>query len=487
MGFLYFTGTLTWVRLVGRNTNIDNAVAWLFFAVCGGIYFGLFGLSARLIKHRLHWPDSILLPLSFVAWEYLRGHILTGGWPWGSLGATQYANWPIRQLSTVVGVGGISFLVILGNIFLLDGLRAVWNRWRRPKSALPASSSRLLEEWWSVWRRRPVVTGVVAILTLLWISVLIIAFIETVGFARSPRGQISLALLQGNINTRQRWDRAYRTAALDRMRTLHLGATVKKPELIVWAESCFPGIMEYPPLREWEQRLRELVSEAGIPTVLTSNEYEREQDLDKPLSWHHYNSAFYLGGQGQTLGRYRKLHLVPFGEYIPYEFLKRYLQTVVQQPIPVDFEPGDDTTVFELGKWGFSILICYEDMFEELGYQLAKAGADFFLSVANNSWSGRSEMSYQHNAMSVFLAVEHRAYIAKADMTGPTVVIDPWGHIGPALPFFEPAVKWETIYPAKFRTFFTRFGNLIPFGFTVLFFLLCAASFIPARFIPPAR
>jgi apolipoprotein N-acyltransferase len=481
MGFIYFTGTLTWIRLIGRNTNIDNAIAWLFFAVCGGGYFGLFGLSARWVKERLRWPDALLLPLSFVAWEYLRGHILTGGWPWGSLGATQYASWPIRQLSTVVGVSGLSFLILLGNVWILEGIQAGWRALHRQTTPAPRGS------WLEVFRRRPVVASATGLLVLLWISAVAIAVIEGAAFARAPRGEVSLALLQGTLNTRQRWDRAYRTAALDRMQVLHLEAAAGQPDLIIWAESCFPGILEYPPLQEWEDRLRALIREAGVPTVLTSNEYEREQNLDKPMSWHHYNSAFYLGTQGQTLGRYRKLHLVPFGEYIPYGFLKRYLQTVVQQPIPVDFEPGDDFTVLNLGNWGFSVLICYEDMFEELGYQLAKAGADFFLSVANNSWSGQSEMSFQHNAMSVFLAVEHRAYIAKADMTGPTVVIDPWGRIGQALPFFVPAVKRETIHPVKFKTFFTRFGNLIPFVFTIWFFGLCAASFIPRRYLPPAR
>ena len=474
MGFIYFTGTLTWIRLIGRNTNIDNAVAWLFFAFCGGVYFGLFGLSARWVKDRLRWPDAVLLPLSFVAWEYLRGHILTGGWPWGSLGATQYASWPVRQLASVVGVSGLSFLILAGNVCLLDGGQRLWRFLRRREPSVPRGS------WQDELKQRPAAAVAVSVLALLWSVAMAIAVIEAAAFARVPRGEVSLALLQGNLNTRQRWDRVYREAAMDRMRALHLEAAAGQPDLIVWAESCFPGILEYPPLQEWEDRLRALIREAGVPTLLTSNEYAREQDLDKPMSWHHYNSAFYFGVQGQTLGRYRKLRLVPFGEYIPYAFLKRYLQTVVQQPIPVDFEPGDDFTVFPLGDWGFSVLICYEDMFEELGYQLAKAGADFFLSVANNSWSGQSEMSYQHNAMSVFLAVEHRAYIAKADMTGPTVVIDPWGRIGDASPFFVPAVKQETIYPAKFKTFFTRFGNVLPFAFTLWFFGLCAAC-VPRR------
>jgi apolipoprotein N-acyltransferase len=476
MGFFYFIGILSWIRLIGRDTNIDNAFAWVFFAICGGVYFALFGLTARLTKNRLRLPDSLILPLAWVTWEYLRGHILTGGWPWGSLGHTQYSNVVIRQLAAVVGVGGISFLVVLINVWMTNLLEKIlhkpkeesWSlRYFMPK--IPVFSKLFKEAPWKA--------GLSIGMIVLWLVAGSICAIEAIQFSKTKTSEIKLGLVQGNINTRQKWDRKYRDAAMEKMAALQLQAAQSNPDLIVWAESCYPGIIEHPGYIEWEDQLRAIVSGSKIRTVLTSNEYQREKNLEAKHVWHHYNSAFYLGEQGETRGRYRKIHLVPFGEYIPYSFLKSILKTVVQEPIPVDFEPGDDYSVFKINKSKFAVLICYEDVFEELGYQLANAGAEFFLVVANNSWSGKSAMSYQHTAMSVFLAVEHRAYVGKADMTGPTTVVDPWGNIGDRLEYFKEGVKPVTIYPAKFTTFFTRFGNIIPFFFLLLFFGLFGMVF----------
>ncbi|MCK5240838.1 apolipoprotein N-acyltransferase [bacterium] len=476
MGFFYFIGILAWIRLIGRNTNIDNAFAWIFFAVCGGIYFALFGLTARLTKNRLKLPDSLVLPLAWVAWEYLRGHILTGGWPWGSLGHTQYGNVVLRQMASVVGVGGISFLVLLVNIWITNGLEKILHK---PKDQtwslgyfLPRRPS--FPQW---FQEKPFATGLSIGMLLLWLILGGICVTETIQFAKTKTTEVKLALVQGNINTRQKWNRKYRDAAMKKMSALHAQAAQGRPDLIVWAESCFPGILEHPGYQQWEDQLRALIIQGKTPTLLTSNEYQREKNLEAKHTWHHYNSAFYFDSLGETIGRYRKIHLVPFGEYIPYTILKKHLQTVVQEPIPIDFEPGDDYSVFKLGKSTFAALICYEDLFEELGFHLARAGADFFLCMANNSWSGKSAMSYQHSAMSVFLAVEHRAYVAKADMTGPTCVIDPWGNIGEHLEYYIAGVKHVTIYPAVFRTFFTRFGNIIPFFFLLLFSGLLAAAF----------
>jgi apolipoprotein N-acyltransferase len=186
-----------------------------------------------------------------------------------------------------------------------------------------------------------------------------------------------------------------------------------------------------------------------------------------------------LGGDGAILGRYRKIHLVPFGEYIPWDILKNFLHSIVREPIPVDFEPGHEYASIEYGALKFSPLICYEDGFEELGYKLARRGARFFAGLANDRWAGTSAMSYQHTATSVFLAIEHRVFMAKANMTGPTCLVDPWGSISQPLPYFQEGVKLETIsYVPGFKTFFSRFGNAVPFGITVLFFGLLAFTWI---------
>lgn len=478
MGFIYFMGMLSWIRLIDKDTNVGNAIAWIFFSFCGAVYFGLFGATARAVKNRLGWPEALILSLSWTAWEYLRGHILMGGWPWGSLGHTQYANWLMRQIAGVAGVGGISFLIVFLNVCLAKVIRGTW------KINFFLSFCSWGEALRGKFRKHPVWGIVAGSMLLLWLCLGVIGVVEMIGFSRIPKkDRLDLALVQANINTVQVWDDDYKIKAFDRMRPLHLAAAARKPDLIVWAESCFPGILEYEQEYEWNQELRSLIKEGGIPTVLTSNEYVYEKSSEGPAeeTRHHYNSVFLLGEQGETLGRYRKIRLVPFGEYIPWPILDRFLDAVVEEPLPIDFEPGSEYKPLLLGPHCFSPLVCYENLFEELGSQMARQGADFFLAMSNDGWSGMSAMSFQHTAMAVFLAVEHRAYIAIANMTGPTCVIDPWGNMSEHLKYFTKGIKFERIYPVEFKTFFTRHGNLIPFLFLLLFFTLFLSLFFPRR------
>lgn len=470
LGFVYFYTMISWLPLINRDTNVDNAIGRIIFAFLGGLYFGLFSFSAKAVTDRLQWPSAVVVPLAWVAWEYVRGQIIIGGWPWGSLGHTQYGTPLVRQVAAVAGVSGVSYWVMAANAVLASG----WSRnWAEPLRCSVKDAF-----------RRPGLAAMVLLLAAGWLYLLARCTVEARAFARQPAPPLHLALLQGNLNTDQRWDQAYKENVFARMEPLHRQAAATHPDLVIWAESCFPGILEYEPEKAWEDRLRSLIREAGVPTLLTSNEYQPTHLLEGPR-FHHYNSAFLLGAQGETLGRYRKIRLVPGGEYIPWEWMKRFLKSVVREPIPVDFESGEEYEPLQLGgpngTWRFSPLICYEDQFEELGYQLAKNGARFFCSMSNDAWAGHSAMSSQRTAMAVFLAIEHRAYMPRASMTGPTTVIDPWGKISSALPFFTSGMKTATIHPADFTTFFSRYGNLIPFIITIVFGFLMIISCLPRR------
>ncbi|MCD4814226.1 apolipoprotein N-acyltransferase [bacterium] len=479
VGFIYFLGIIYWLRLINKDTNVDNTIGWIFFAACGGIYFGLFGASARLLRDRLQLPHWLVLPIVWTAWEYVRGQILTGGWPWGSLGHSQYANPLLRQVAAVAGVGGVSFMLVWINYFVLLGIDRLNNsvRHREPDFSSMYFSKKRIQ---AALFRKPLHLILGAVIILVWSGLLGMLVIETVRFVRVKPQALTIAMVQGNINTDQRWDASYKDKVMTKMESLHAQAAQGKPDLIIWAESCFPSFLEYTPEKKWEDRLRALIRQHQIPTVLTSNEYQKTYLLEGP-KYHHYNSAFLLGPQGEVLGRYRKIKLVPGGEYIPWEWMKSFMQAVVREPIPVDFEPGTEYTVFQWESSKFSTLICYEDQYEVLATRMARKGADFFISLSNDGWAGKSAMSTQRVAMSVFLAIENRAYFVKAGMTGPSMLIDPWGRLGKPIPLFEPGINPVVIYPRTFLTSYACFGHLFSFACFILMSAFFLAAFLPVR------
>lgn len=471
-GILYFLGVLFWLRTLSGDTNVDNNIAWLIFSFLGGVYFGLWGATTSFVHTRLKWPSCLILALGWAGWEYIRGQIITGGWPWGSLGHTQYANPITRQFAAVAGVTGLSFIIVMVNCWILALVKAVVK-----KQIKIIKMEEIILKIKEKIKNKQIMVFFVAFFIFFWIFLLFININEMIRYQHLTKAPVKVALIQANIDTKQVWDADYKDAALKKMKRMHRQAADDNPYLIVWAESSFPGILEYEPYVKWENELRSLIKSVGIPTLLTSNEYVPTYNLEGK-KYHRYNSAFLLGGKGETLGRYRKIKLVPGGEYLPWNWLRRFMRTVVREPILQDFEPGSSYQPLNIGRLRFSPLICYEDHFEELGVQLAKHDNHFFVATANNGWSKDPWMGIQHTTMAVFLAIEHRMAIVKADMTGPTCIIDSWGHMSETLPYYQEAILKSTIEVANFTSFFTKFGNIVPFSLTIIFFLMIFISFL---------
>jgi apolipoprotein N-acyltransferase len=181
----------------------------------------------------------------------------------------------------------------------------------------------------------------------------------------------------------------------------------------------------------------------------------------------YFNSALLID-RTRLAGRYDKLHLVPFGEYIPLKRLLPFLETVV--PIG-DIRPGQDHTVFEISnarmRNKFSVLICFEDLFPELSREFVKRGADFLVNITNDAWYKKTSAPYQHLAASVFRAVENRVFLARAANTGVSAFIAPDGKVISAVKdetgakIFITGYRAQEIRPEKNAlTFYTRYGEV---------------------------
>jgi apolipoprotein N-acyltransferase len=201
-----------------------------------------------------------------------------------------------------------------------------------------------------------------------------------------------------------------------------------------------------------------LAQEAGQPLLFGSPTYVRDGGQDVM-----YNSAFLVGPDTTVLGRYDKIHLVPFGEYIPLRRLLFFLDKLVAGI--GDFRSGEAYTVMAIPQGRFAVLICFEGIFPDLVRHFVRHGAQFLVNITNDAWFGYSPASYQHLSMVVFRAVENRLPIVRAANTGISAVIDPTGRLSQQTDLFVRTWIKARITPAEgATTFYTRWGDLFAYG-----------------------
>jgi len=227
--------------------------------------------------------------------------------------------------------------------------------------------------------------------------------------------------VQGNIPQQLKWEPEARGYIMEKYFTLTLLAKKDNPGLIVWPEAAVPVVLEEEPF--YYERLRGFAKNINAPILFggvnTSNNL-------------YYNSAILLDSSGDLAGKYDKLHLVPFGEYIPLKDKFPFLETIV--PIG-DIAPGREYTVFEaLHSAGnnfpkFSVLICFEDLFPELSREFVKRGASLLVNITNDAWYKDTSAASQHFQASVFRAVENRVTLVRAANTGISGFITPTGKV----------------------------------------------------------
>ena len=440
-GFLYWA-------LLGYWLNYVNVVG--FFVLCAylSVYFALFGVMARASLVSVKLRHTFYAAAFWVFLEYVRGTLI-GGFPWALLAYSQWKNLWFIQGADILGAYGISFLVIWVNVMLYQVL----------KHFLPTESV----------VKPPLPTRQLATLALVWVIVLgygafQVQSREAFYKKEQPKAMLRVAVLQGNIPQDQKWNARIKTIIFEKYKRLTLMSAMEHSDLVVWPETSFPGFLEDEPVMA--AALRNTVRQShtnvlvGAPSI---------GDLEKDL--HFYNSAVLYGPNGEEVKRYHKAHLVPFGEYIPFEGLLGILRSWVEIG---HFTAGGEATVFSmLSQYApvriaakFSVLICYEDIFPELVRERCKRGADFLVNITNDAWFGKTTAPYQHAQASVFRAVENRVPVVRAANTGLSCFISAEGRVISSVKSTEgeeimvSGLKTQDITLRKGSSFYTRFGDL---------------------------
>lgn len=409
----------------------------LLFLLAGyiALYVGVFGMAIPAIC-RLPWHLPVVAPALWAALELLRERLFTG-FPWELLGYSQHEDLWILQCADLFGVYGISALIVLTNAALTLAI-LLW----------------LEKRWQAVTVSRPMAirTGILTAALLIAVCVYGIVRMQTIDAEAAAADHVSVAVVQGNIDQAHKWDPGFQLLTTAKYKNLSMQAAAGKPDLIVWPETATPFYFLHDPLLS--RMVLEGVKEAGTYFIIGSPSVTRSENSEA-VSYH--NSAYLAGPNGDILGKYDKVHLVPFGEYVP---LKRFLPFLGKMVAQVgDFKPGRRGTTLPWGNRPIGMLICYEVIFPELVGALVDNGARVLVNITNDAWFDRTSAAYQHFSMAVFRAVENRRTLVRAANTGISGFIDPCGRIVSASSLFEDAVATAPVALLQSTTWYTLRGD----------------------------
>ena len=438
-GLLFYLMSVSWVTnsmtTYGGVPFALSALALIVLAAYLSLYLGVFAMGTSWMASA-PWPLHLLAPSAlWVGLEYLRTYALTG-FPWILLGYTQYRSSVLLPIASVAGVYGLSFVVVLINIGLAQVVGGAPTRLRS--------------------------IGFAGALTLALIASprLLAPPAASAGSEQAVR----VALVQGNIDQGLKWDSAMQAATIDQYRRLSLEAAKDGPALIVWPETAVPFFLRYEPTLRG--RVLDIAAETGSYLLVGSPDAEPPAAADGGTRYR--NSAFLISPQRELLGRYDKIHLVPFGEYVP---LRSILFFVHKLAYGIgDFEGGRTYTVFDTPGGRFGATICYEAIFPDQVRRYVKEGAEFLVNITNDAWFGRSAAPAQHLAMAALRAAENRRYLVRAANTGISAIVDPSGRILYASDIFVPTVIAGQIRIERTQTFYTRHGDL--FAWVCVIFII---------------
>jgi len=460
-GFLWYMGNCYWVRdTMAKYGDLPAIVPVLLltgYSLVLGLYIGVFGLSLALIRQATGSKRLALAaaPVLWVALELAAARITSV--PWDQLGYSQVDNPLVNQLAPWTGVYGISFLLVAVNALLAGAL--VVDRcpprtfWQGPRP-------------WGI-----------AGFFLLAVGALGVTLTPP-----TPKATASAVLIQPNLDVGQetRWDAPgewdahmaqFSQLAGEECKTYIAGTPQTgasngeivcppyptHPDLIVWPESPAPFDEADP---RFQKTVRTLAVSNHASLIVGNIGWSQDPANQE---WDYFNSALVVGADGNRVGRYDKIHLVPFGEYVPFAKLITFARKLTGRVSK--FTRGDERKVFRLAASNgaahrYGVFICYESVFADEVRQFSQLGAEVLVNISDDGWYGDTSAPWQHLNMVRMRAIENRRWILRDTNNGVTAVIDPYGRVRQSISRHQ-----VDALPAQFGfrddiTFYTAHGDV---------------------------
>jgi apolipoprotein N-acyltransferase len=265
---------------------------------------------------------------------------------------------------------------------------------------------------------------------------------------------LRVGLIQGNIAQEDKWNPREARRIFTTYIAMTRDAVRRGAELVIWPESSTPFMFEEDEIGG--ESLRALAREVRVPILFGSDQVDRSGETLRL-----YNAAFLVTPTGETAAVYRKMHLVPFGEYIPGKQLLYFVSPLVERM--AEFAPGASMVVLPVGDHKINTAICYEVVYPSLIREAVADGSQLLTTITNDAWYGQSSAPYQHFALASMRAIEQGRYLARAANTGISGVVDPYGRIVRQSAIFEQAGLVENVRILTTRTIYSRIGDVVAY------------------------
>ncbi len=451
-GLSFFLWTIRWLAWV-------TFAGYILLCIYLAFYFAVFTFIFKFLSEaKIPFPlFFISVPSLWVLLEKVRDTTLFGGFGWAQVAYSQAPFLPIIQIASLTGTAGINFLIIACNFAVALLLRSAFYKDIKIKN--------------------------VAFSTFFSFFLFVLVF--TYGYIslkkEIKKGEVlRVGAIQGNIPQEQKWDPSARELILEKYSLLTKLASFDLPDCIIWPEAATPGFYNQDFIWEKiEQLAQDTKSWLLIGTL-------RQTDT---LT---YNSAILVNPDAQITSYYDKIHLVPFGEYLPGEKIFPIFRKIIPHgQIIGNFTKGKDIKIMHIGKRDepqgsipAGVFICFENTNSSLVSKFVKKGAMLLINITNEAWFRDSGQQYQHAQMSVFRAIENRRPVLRVANTGLTCLIDEQGKIvkelsdekGKQIDVTGIMIADIHIPEKQTLTFYTMYGNVFVWFCTTMVFLTAFTS-----------
>ncbi len=428
-GFAQLGSILYWIAVL-EEAKYLGPLGWAALVGYLSVYYALFAWILRRAT-AMGFSSLWITPILWLGCEYLRGSQPWGGFNWGEIGYSQLPYPNLIFWAGLAGEYGITFFILLVNAYWVNVLLK-----RFKGFSMPAG------EWARLF------FPVICIFTFASIANFIISSTPLHSVGR-------VALLQPSVNQEEKWTKAFENETYDRYENLIRTCAKSNPDLILWPETGAPDLLKLNPALL--SRVSRMVVEGGAPELVGCLDVSKEAQggLD------YFNAAMEFDEKGRSGMLYHKRHLVPFGEFMPFQKYLSFLGPIVSDL--GNFTPGDRFEKLSARSFTYSPTICYEAIFPGDMRRASQTGADALVNISNDAWYGHTAAAFQHAQMGIMRSAELRRPLLRAANTGISYITDPFGRLLISTSFFtQQTVIGDVLVVSHPMTFYAAWGNWLP-------------------------